>query len=317
MSKEHLDKLLEGVDAWNQWRAEHPEITPSLSDLDVTKIGREKLGPNAPWFCSVHDGEEQECLDLSHYDLSSADLHGANLQEARLINVFMPAANLQESHFDRANLSYAFFPDANVSGASFNKATLERAFMANVAAERKVSFREAQASEARLFGCSFSGSDFQDAILVDADLDYSNCAACSFEDADLRGASIFGTIFVGSKLRGAILRNVRYDRRELVRGVAEKWDDVSGLHTVDADAALKSILLDHEFISGRLREFSSEWPKFDERIRTYHYEGTLARGRAGRDFSPGSAPYANNQSSSCSSKFLCKSRGHILTCMCC
>jgi uncharacterized protein YjbI with pentapeptide repeats len=48
---EHVAMLKKGVDAWNAWRVENPEIRP----------------------------------DLSEADLSKANLAGANLREANLI----------------------------------------------------------------------------------------------------------------------------------------------------------------------------------------------------------------------------------------
>jgi hypothetical protein len=30
-NQEHLSKLEEGVEAWNRWRKEHPDIRPDLS----------------------------------------------------------------------------------------------------------------------------------------------------------------------------------------------------------------------------------------------------------------------------------------------
>ncbi len=30
-NQEHLDILMQGVDVWNEWRKEHPDIQPDLS----------------------------------------------------------------------------------------------------------------------------------------------------------------------------------------------------------------------------------------------------------------------------------------------
>jgi hypothetical protein len=34
---EHLKILERGVDAWNEWRKEHPEIVPDLSEADLRR----------------------------------------------------------------------------------------------------------------------------------------------------------------------------------------------------------------------------------------------------------------------------------------
>jgi hypothetical protein len=35
-NQEHLDMLKRGVDTWNRWREEHPEIQPDLSKVDLS-----------------------------------------------------------------------------------------------------------------------------------------------------------------------------------------------------------------------------------------------------------------------------------------
>src|SRR5437762_1705443 len=69
-SQEHLDKLKQGVEAWNEWREEHRDIQPDLS------------GAN-----------------LSGVDLSNANLNGADLREAQL-----KGADLREAQLKGANL---------------------------------------------------------------------------------------------------------------------------------------------------------------------------------------------------------------------
>ena len=33
----HLDILMQGVEAWNQWREEHPKIQPDFRNADLQK----------------------------------------------------------------------------------------------------------------------------------------------------------------------------------------------------------------------------------------------------------------------------------------
>lgn len=81
---EHLDILKQGVDVWNQWRKDHPELQP----------------------------------DLSHEDFHELHLEGVNLKETNL-----EGANLQNAHFERANLSDACLERANLHLAFFDNAT--------------------------------------------------------------------------------------------------------------------------------------------------------------------------------------------------
>ncbi len=43
---EHLAKLKEGVEAWNKWRKDNPEIKRDLTEADLTEIdlGKANLG---------------------------------------------------------------------------------------------------------------------------------------------------------------------------------------------------------------------------------------------------------------------------------
>jgi len=35
-NQEYVDLLQQGVAVWNQWRKDHPDIQPDLSELDLT-----------------------------------------------------------------------------------------------------------------------------------------------------------------------------------------------------------------------------------------------------------------------------------------
>jgi hypothetical protein len=57
---EHLDVLRQGADAWNEWRSQHPEISPDLVEAN--------LAAAPPWssFTNVTLGSgPQLCFDLS------------------------------------------------------------------------------------------------------------------------------------------------------------------------------------------------------------------------------------------------------------
>lgn len=85
----HRGILRQGVDVWNIWRKEHPEICPDLSLADLSRA------------------------NLSEADLSEADLSGANLSLANLSE-----ANLSQADLSQADLSGANLYLANLSGAS-------------------------------------------------------------------------------------------------------------------------------------------------------------------------------------------------------
>ena len=96
---EHVAKLQEGVDTWNQWRCHHPDnIQIDVSDANL--CGVDLIG-----------------ADLGGADLRGADLRGADLREA----------DLREADLDGANLDGANLSEANLSRAELRWADLRRA----------------------------------------------------------------------------------------------------------------------------------------------------------------------------------------------
>jgi hypothetical protein len=75
----HLDILLQGVEAWNEWREQNPSTRPELSGADLSEA------------------------DLTEADLSEANLSGANLSGANLSWADLSGAtNLTQEQIKRA-----------------------------------------------------------------------------------------------------------------------------------------------------------------------------------------------------------------------
>jgi uncharacterized protein YjbI with pentapeptide repeats len=93
-TQEHLDILKQGVEVWNQWRKEHPEIRPDLSEAD--------------WVDT----------DLSGADLSETKLRGASLRGVDLSFANLSRANLSRTYLSRTNLDRANLNDVDLSQAT-------------------------------------------------------------------------------------------------------------------------------------------------------------------------------------------------------
>jgi len=91
-NQEHLDKLREGIDTWNQWRQDHPDITPDLSGATLTSA------------------------NLQRADLTSANLRDASLMRANLQEASLAGANLRDANLTGANLAGTSFDDAITDG---------------------------------------------------------------------------------------------------------------------------------------------------------------------------------------------------------
>jgi pentapeptide repeat protein len=95
-NQEHLDILKQGVDVWNKWRKEHPEIQPDLSRAD-----------------------------LSNACLIDANLYGAILFKANLSRANLTRATLCGAMLVETNLTAATLTNCPVYGISVWKAQLQ------------------------------------------------------------------------------------------------------------------------------------------------------------------------------------------------
>jgi hypothetical protein len=123
VNPEHLAKLKEGVEAWNQWRQENPAVDPDLSgaSLSGADLWRADLyGANLKG--ASLGGVNLVETRLSGADLSGADLDGADLAAADLYKADLRSAMLT-ANFLSANLDYALLSQADLAGAWFGYTT--------------------------------------------------------------------------------------------------------------------------------------------------------------------------------------------------
>ena len=136
-----------------------------LSEADVRQliaIG----GSDGPGDVDLY-GADLSGLDLSGMNLHGADLQGANLDAANLESADLSDANLDLANLRKANLRKANLQRARLFGAELSDCDLTAARLTNA------SLDAANLCRSRLLGADVSGADLTDA---------------SFRDADLRGA---------------------------------------------------------------------------------------------------------------------------------
>ncbi|NER32657.1 MAG: hypothetical protein F6J93_01015 [Oscillatoria sp. SIO1A7] len=97
-NEKHLAALLQGVEAWNNWRLNNPSEKPNLSQADLSKADLR--------------GANLTGADLSNADLSNADLGRTDLSNADLSN-----ADLKQTNLVRTDLLDAQLTGANLTGA--------------------------------------------------------------------------------------------------------------------------------------------------------------------------------------------------------
>jgi hypothetical protein len=120
---DHLAKLKEGVEAWNRWRSERPDVG----------------------------------IDLSETDLTEANLRGMNLRAAGLFGTDLVAADLRGCVIEWADLRQANLSRAVLQGASLHGAALDHANLTGA------DLRRTELREAKLIGTELANADLSEA----------------------------------------------------------------------------------------------------------------------------------------------------------
>lgn len=190
-------RLKDGVAAWNQWRAAHPEMEPDLEGADLEGID---LG------CLYHRPESENSYEENEraIDLHSVRLMGANLRRANLRGANLSAAKLMDADLtgaflDRANLAWADFDNATLNKATAHWARAQHAYMVGTKLVRaKLEFADLTGSDLSLARC-------EHANLTGAWLSFCDLTNADFACADRRGAHLNYARLVETKLPGADL----------------------------------------------------------------------------------------------------------------
>lgn len=203
----HVGILRQGVTAWNQWRAEQPDIIPDLSQPPVSQfeanisklvdaVGSIIMREQAPLNDSLTSGLNLAGANLRDALLSRADfsrailmlakLEHADLSEASLAGAILTSANLTGANLRGANLSGAMLRGARLTDATLSDAILTMADLADVKAS----------------GADFRRADLTSAVMVGADLSRAN----------LTGSHVYGVSAWNVNLDGTIQRDLSITR---------------------------------------------------------------------------------------------------------
>ena len=134
-NEEHLARLQQGVDTWNQWREMNLMIKPDLGGANLH--GMNLIG-----------------ADLRMANFFRANLTGAQLTRASFTGAELTKANLTGADLTKANLTEADLTKANLTEADLFQACLARATL-----------RQADLYKAALWGALLWETDFEGANL--------------------------------------------------------------------------------------------------------------------------------------------------------
>jgi hypothetical protein len=173
--------LKQGVEAWNAWREENPDVRPDLNRADLRKVDLREANLS---YASLHRVRLRRSYlnkaDLKDAYLVSADLCLVNLNGSNLVGADLGGSNLWSAKLKLAELSSANLYGTILREVDFSEADLGRADL-----------MEANLKGAKLYGADLSKADLSDANLNDAFLHEANFNGVnvrytSFGNVDLR-----------------------------------------------------------------------------------------------------------------------------------
>lgn len=218
VNKKHLKILRKGVEVWNKWREDNPEIIPDLcgANLNGEDIRRANLSKTDLREASISKVNLSEAdlreASLNESILSNADLSEAYLIQANLSNVNLKGTNLSKTYFSEANLNEVDLTGTDLSESNLNKANLCGVLLVkanlNKANLRWANLNRVDLSEADLRETNLMCVNFGDANLSRADLQYANLKGAYLQDAQLQKAKLMGTNLRDANLQYANLDGV-------------------------------------------------------------------------------------------------------------
>lgn len=136
----HQDVLDKGVEAWNQWRKENPNIQPDLSRSDLTGKKLDEADFTKVNFNGTRFYETSLYrVSFSESDLTNADLTGVNLFSSTLTRTILNKTILKRAYirgvsFTESTLIDTDFTFAHLVETDFSKSTLEGCHIYGIAA---------------------------------------------------------------------------------------------------------------------------------------------------------------------------------------
>jgi uncharacterized protein YjbI with pentapeptide repeats len=225
---EHLEKLREGVEAWNSWRIENRDVVPDLGlGLVDTIEHMKRWGVIIDRTVAFNSRTNLNRANLSGANLMEADLSYANLTKANLIHANLNGANLISADLTEGDLKYAELKAADLRGARLRGADLRGANL------RGARFEKAKLSGANLSWANLSGANLIHANLNGANLNHANLNEANLGGVDLSGATLRKANLSMADLH-AILRYADLTEADL-SGANLKESDLTGASLVETD----------------------------------------------------------------------------------
>src|ERR1044071_3589398 len=179
-NKQHLDILKQGVEVWNKWRKENPEIRPDLGGIDLGGTGLIEANLSGATLIRAY--------------IDGADLSGADLYEAHLSGATLIGAKLMGTHLRDANLAYArigrtIFTNTDLSSIKWPE-TINYRYPSTIGIDTLYRSK-GQISKIFLRGCGLSDWEIESAKLYNPNLSNEEINDIYYRIHDLRVSRAF------------------------------------------------------------------------------------------------------------------------------
>jgi uncharacterized protein YjbI with pentapeptide repeats len=240
-NEEHLKILRRGVEVWNQWRKDSPEIEPDLQGAELQGVNLHQAHLGRVNFSKANlINANLSSADFSRANLNEAALNMANLQRAYLGNAVLTNAYLIEANLYKADLIRANLSGADLSGAILRRATLREANLSETNLTR-ADLRRVDSQQANL-----RNADLQQANLRHADLQQANLQRTKLQKANLQTSRLINANLDGANLTGACLWETLRAGWSIKEGICEYiyWDECGTEKTVYAPGEFERLYAD-------------------------------------------------------------------------
>lgn len=230
-NEEQLAILRQGVEVWNRWRDENPDVVIDLEGENFSYRNLKKVNfANSNLSDADFTDSDFEGADFTRANLSEAELTGANLikaifietnlRDAYLIGAKLTEANftgaditdtrlveafLDKANFDSANLLWTGFENTRLRGANFLGAKIECADFSN-ADLRNTNFSNVKLRDANFTGADLSGANFTSANFRSSSFHKANLIMTNLEKSEIRNSDLSLSNLVQAKVEGAVIQ---------------------------------------------------------------------------------------------------------------
>ncbi|NEU84257.1 pentapeptide repeat-containing protein [Nostoc sp. UIC 10630] len=236
-NEEHLAILTKGVEVWNEWRKDNPNLMPKLQGINLSVRNLSKAN---------FTGANLNRVTFTGAILFEVNLTGAYLNEAILSGTDLRKGRLNGAKLTGADLTKADLCEADLSEALLNGAYLQESIL------KKANLNKTNFNEAYLNGC-----DCTDATFIEADLNSSDLSMANLSGANFSRAKLFRTNLSTANLTKAILKEAQliasqvlttnFTSANLTGACIEDWN-------INSNTNLTNVICDYIYLRERHQE---------------------------------------------------------------